>query len=132
MQRKMSTNFGGLDKAGTIPRSKALVRRIAERGEHHDCSAARAGACGSTHREIDAVDRTLVDDIDPLLDDCSGSPGVNMAGRTVEDLLSDKSITWGWLEDGFHPTAHGLYRGARRSAHGKLWSPHARLLTPRV
>ena len=54
---------------------------------------------------IDAVDGTLVYDIDPLLDDCSGSPRVNMTGRTVGDLLNDKGVTWGWFEGGFRPTS---------------------------
>ncbi len=53
---------------------------------------------------IDAVDGTLVYDVDPLLDDCSGSPTVNMAGRTVGDLLNEKDVTWGWFEGGFRPT----------------------------
>jgi len=54
---------------------------------------------------IDAVDGTLVYDIDPLRDDCSGSPRVDIAGRTVGDLLNDKGVTWGWFEGGFRPTA---------------------------
>src|SRR6185312_7141669 len=44
---------------------------------------------------------TVIGDPDPALDDCGSQPTVTVAGRTVGDLLSAKSITWGWFQGGF-------------------------------
>jgi phospholipase C len=50
---------------------------------------------------------TIFSDADPVYDDCSTTNGntVAMSGQNIGDLLNAKSITWGWFEGGFAPTA---------------------------
>ncbi|HZE17334.1 MAG TPA: alkaline phosphatase family protein, partial [Mycobacterium sp.] len=50
---------------------------------------------------------TLIDDSQPLGDDCSTRDQVQFAGgnKNVGDLLNAKGITWGWFQGGFKPTA---------------------------
>ncbi len=48
---------------------------------------------------------TLIDDVDPLGDVCSGMPQVSFAGKNVGDLLNAKGISWGFFEGGFDLTA---------------------------
>ena len=50
------------------------------------------------------VNGTIIGDVDPAYDDCSGSPAVSMSGSNIGDLLNAKGITWGWFESGFTPT----------------------------
>src|SRR5262249_6862617 len=48
---------------------------------------------------------TLVNDLDPYLDDCGNDKGgtsagqktIEMQGKNVGDLLNEKGITWGWF-----------------------------------
>src|SRR5690349_20779182 len=49
---------------------------------------------------------TVIADPDPQLDDCSKPKAgmVTVSGRSVGDLLSAKSVTWGWFQGGFRPT----------------------------
>jgi phospholipase C len=56
------------------------------------------------------VDSTVVGDPRPILDDCSpgggGQPGqISLSAPNVGDLLNAHSITWGWFQGGFRPTA---------------------------
>jgi phospholipase C len=52
---------------------------------------------------------TLVNDLDPYLDDCGNDKGgtaagkmtTEMQGKNVGDLLNAKNITWGWFAGGF-------------------------------
>jgi phospholipase C len=48
---------------------------------------------------------TVVNDLDPTLDDCSNGKTATLSGKNVGDLLNQKDITWGWFEGGFRPTA---------------------------
>ncbi len=50
---------------------------------------------------------TLISDIDPAFDDCSSqsSNAYVTSGKNIGDLLNAKSITWGWFQGGFAPTA---------------------------
>jgi phospholipase C len=48
---------------------------------------------------------TLIDDVDPVGDVCSGMPQVSFAGKNIGDLLSAKGISWGFFEGGFDLTA---------------------------
>jgi phospholipase C len=54
---------------------------------------------------------TVFGDPDPAFDDCSGNSHTStnhlaaLQGRNVGDLLNTKSITWGWFQGGFRPTA---------------------------
>ena len=52
------------------------------------------------------VNGTVVGDVDPNVDDCSGK-GVRMemTGKNVGDVLNAKGITWGWFQGGFKPTS---------------------------
>jgi len=59
--------------------------------------------------KIAAQTGTLVNDLDPYLDDCGNDKGgtagkvntVEMTGRNVGDLLNEKGVTWGWFAGGF-------------------------------
>jgi phospholipase C len=53
------------------------------------------------------VNGTLITDLDPTYDDCSSTKGqtVAMSGKNIGDLLNGASLTWGWFEGGFAPTA---------------------------
>ena len=44
---------------------------------------------------------------DASLDDCTiaGKAMITMAGKNVGDLLNAKTLTWGWFQGGFRPTA---------------------------
>ena len=49
---------------------------------------------------------TVINDPDPLYDDC-GSPGQVGLGTTalnIGDLLNGSGVTWGWFQGGFKPT----------------------------
>jgi len=49
---------------------------------------------------------TLIDDAQPLGDDCSTRDQVRFDGhRNIGDLLNAKGVTWGWFQGGFKPTA---------------------------
>ena len=58
------------------------------------------------------IQGTVIDDPDPVLDDCSEpADSISMKGKTIGDLLNAKKMTWGWFQGGFQPTA--------RTAQGK-------------
>jgi len=50
---------------------------------------------------------TDISDLDPTGDVCSSTkyPTASMGGKNIGDLLTAKSITWGWFEGGFDLTA---------------------------
>jgi phospholipase C len=50
---------------------------------------------------------TLIGDAQPYGDDCSSRDQVQLSSdnRNIGDLLNSKSITWGYFEGGFRPTA---------------------------
>ncbi len=50
---------------------------------------------------------TVVNDLDPAMDDCSTGKTAELAGKNVGDLLNQKNLTWGWFEGGFTPTVTG-------------------------
>ncbi|MFJ4658286.1 phospholipase C [Nocardia sp. NPDC088792] len=47
---------------------------------------------------------TLVDDAQPLGDDCSNRDQVQLSGTNIGDLLNKKNVTWGFFQGGFKPT----------------------------
>ncbi|MCX6497353.1 MAG: alkaline phosphatase family protein [Arthrobacter sp.] len=55
---------------------------------------------------------TVINDPDPVHDDCSNSSHTNpkpgnlagMAGKNIGDLLNAKGTSWGWFQGGFAPT----------------------------
>jgi phospholipase C len=47
---------------------------------------------------------TLVGDLDPTGDVCSGTPTIRMGGRNIGDLLNQKGISWGAFMGGFNLT----------------------------
>jgi phospholipase C len=47
---------------------------------------------------------TLVSDIDPTGDVCSGTPTVQLGGQNIGDLLNAKGVTWGAFMGGFDLT----------------------------
>ena len=62
-----------------------------------------ATATGTTGK---VANGTLIGDLDPTYDDCSGgSPTLSMSGTNVGDLMNQEDITWGWFEGGFRPTS---------------------------
>ncbi len=52
---------------------------------------------------------TLIDDSQPLGDDCSSRDQVQFGtgNKNVGDLLNAKGVTWGWFQGGFKPTGRG-------------------------
>jgi phospholipase C len=69
---------------------------------------------GSTSSVVNGV---LQGDAEPFFDQCSnagsaltaeGLPGgvtVSMTGRNIGNLMNEKSVTWGWFQGGFAPSA---------------------------
>jgi phospholipase C len=47
---------------------------------------------------------TLISDVDPLGDACSGSGQVRMGGQNIGDLLNAAGVSWGFFEGGFDLT----------------------------
>jgi phospholipase C len=47
---------------------------------------------------------TILGDVDPAYDGCSGETTAALSGTNVGDLLSRAHVTWGWFQDGFAPT----------------------------
>lgn len=47
------------------------------------------------------VQGTLINDIDPKYDRCSGPATVEFSGINVGNLLNAKGVTWGWFQGGF-------------------------------
>jgi phospholipase C len=77
---------------------------------------------GQTHGAIPSniqgvVDGTVIDNPDPVRDDCSpsfipSSGAISMVGKNIGDMLNSKNITWGWFSAGFKPsirTAEGKW-----------------------
>ncbi len=74
-----------------------------------------ATAHGGTTGNIE--NGTLIGDAEPLFDQCSnsstplnpdGTPGgvtASLSGTNIGDLLNRKSLTWGWFQGGFTPSA---------------------------
>jgi phospholipase C len=49
---------------------------------------------------------TVTEDPDGAYDDCGNKNNrLAMTGKNIGDLLNDKSVTWGWFQGGFKPTA---------------------------
>jgi phospholipase C len=74
---------------------------------------------------------TVIEDPDPAYDDCADpdKPHLVMVGRTIGDLLNDRSVSWGWFQGGFAPnsTRHGkVFCGAHSGGAGRIadYSPH--------
>jgi phospholipase C len=68
---------------------------------------------GQTHGAVATIpsvpvaNGTIYGDADPVFDDCSTTSGFTaaMTGKNVGDLLNAQSITWGWFQGGFKPSA---------------------------
>src|SRR6202030_301882 len=54
--------------------------------------------------DISAGHGTLVGDLDPAGDTCSGAPTVQMGGKNIGDLLSAQGLSWGSFMGGFDLT----------------------------
>lgn len=60
------------------------------------------------------VQGTMINDIDPFYDDCSGPFTAQLTGINIGNLLNQKGITWGWFQGGFsdcsskHPNPSGI------------------------
>lgn len=55
-----------------------------------------------THKGLPAAfDSTLINDVDPKFDNCSGKTTVALEGKNVGNLLNKKDVTWGWFQGGF-------------------------------
>jgi phospholipase C len=48
--------------------------------------------------------RSLINDAQPLWDDCSTRDAVSMTGQNIGDELNAKGLSWGWFQGGFKPT----------------------------
>jgi phospholipase C len=47
---------------------------------------------------------SLIEDAQPLYDDCSTRDAVSLTGRNVGDELNAAGLSWGWFQGGFRPT----------------------------
>lgn len=62
---------------------------------------------GQTHGTIPpflgsfAIDGTLIGDANPVFDDCSKPPVIELTGMNIGNLLNAKKITWGYFQGGF-------------------------------
>lgn len=64
-----------------------------------------ATASAATSKIVSNTDGgTLVGDLDPTGDACSGGTTVQMGGKNIGDLLNDKGISWGSFMGGFDLT----------------------------
>jgi phospholipase C len=72
---------------------------------------------GQTHGAVPdkitdtVVKGTVISDDDPAGDIASGGTTFMMQGKNIGDLLSEKSVTWGWFEGGFDNPAQ-THKGA--------------------
>jgi phospholipase C len=89
-----------------------------------------ATAHGGTTGNI--VNGTMIGDAEPLFDQCSnastplntdGTPGgvtASMSGQNIGDLLNRKSLTWGWFQGGFTPSAVTAGRAICGTSHNNI------------
>ena len=89
-----------------------------------------ATAHGGTTGNI--ANGTMIGDAEPLFDQCSnastplnadGTPGgvtASMSGQNIGDLLNRKSITWGWFQGGFTPSAITAGRAVCGTSHNNI------------
>jgi phospholipase C len=89
-----------------------------------------ATAHGGTTGNI--VNNTMIGDAEPLFDQCSnastalnpdGTPGgvtASMSGQNIGDLLNRKSLTWGWFQGGFTPSAITAGRAICGTSHNNI------------
>jgi phospholipase C len=47
---------------------------------------------------------SLIEDAQPLYDDCSTRDAVSLTGQNVGDELNAAGLSWGWFQGGFRPT----------------------------
>ncbi|HEY0753584.1 MAG TPA: alkaline phosphatase family protein [Ktedonobacteraceae bacterium] len=66
------------------------------------------------------ADGTVVNDLDPTLDDCSKGSTATLAGKNIGDLLNAKNVTWGWFEGGFRPTTTNNGKAVCAAAHQNI------------
>jgi phospholipase C len=76
---------------------------------------------------------TVISDPNPTNDDCSPTTGttISMSGKNVGDLLNAQSLTWGWFQGGFKPSATTNGKAVCGTAHKNIggtsvvdYSPH--------
>jgi phospholipase C len=48
---------------------------------------------------------SVIANIDPVADDCSVAPTIQMSGKNIGDLLNTKGVTWGWFYGDFTPAS---------------------------
>jgi phospholipase C len=89
-----------------------------------------ATAHGGTTTNIE--NNTMIGDAEPLFDQCSnsgtplnpdGTPGgvtASMSGQNIGDLLNRKSLTWGWFQGGFTPSAITAGRAICGTSHNNI------------
>jgi phospholipase C len=66
-----------------------------------------AQTSGADQRDLPGltVEGTIINDPEPIYDDCSEAPKLSISGvRTIGDLLNEHGLTWGWFQGGYHPT----------------------------
>lgn len=81
---------------------------------------------GQTHQTaVDSISGTVANgsviaNIDPVADDCTKSPTIQMTSKNVGDLLNAAGVTWGWFYADFDPiaTANGVAQCS------SIYNPH--------
>ncbi len=76
-------------------------------GQTHGATPADVSVPGYTS----VANGTIINDLDPTLDDCSKGTTAQLSGKNVGDLLNAKNVTWGWFEGGFRPSATTRWQG---------------------
>ena len=92
------TNFG--------PSTPGAINVVSGMTGGADPNATTANAISSGDVVVSGGQEAVVGDPDPWYDDCSGSEKVGMLANNenIGNLLSSKSISWGWFQGGFTPT----------------------------
>jgi phospholipase C len=106
----MSDNHFGTTFGPSTPGALNLVAGQTH-GATGDCSRAPAtaqtvaGAVSLTSAYgVDVIAGTVIGDARPKWDDCSSRDTVEMSGRNVGNLLSERDVSWGFFQGGFKPT----------------------------
>ncbi|MGA8367367.1 MAG: alkaline phosphatase family protein [Candidatus Acidiferrales bacterium] len=68
---------------------------VTEEGHLNLVSGQTHGASPNVPGKV--VNGTVIANVDPIADDCSVSPTVQMAAPNIGDLLNAKGVTWGWF-----------------------------------
>lgn len=93
------TNFG--------PSTPGAINVVSGMTGGADPNATTANAISNGDVIVTKGAESVIGDADPYYDDCSGSEKVGMlsTNKNIGDLLTAKSVSWGWFQGGFTPSS---------------------------